>query len=84
MEPVPDAATSSVFLAPFHGLAAVNHDLGALVWVSWEAGHRAVLPDASREPDDRFNAADHQQLRVSAVPVTLLPEVRQQGEPLKP
>lgn len=39
-----------------------------------------MLPDASCEPDSRFITADRQQLRVPAVPVVLLPEVRQQGE----
>jgi len=48
--------------------------------MSWRAGHRAVLPDASCEPDGRFIAADRQQLGVPAVPAVLLPEVRQQGE----
>lgn len=50
------------------------------VLTSWGARCRASFPDASREPDSRFDAADCQQLRVPTVPALLLPEVRQQGE----
>lgn len=61
---------------PSCGFEAYTGGHRSPIWKAWE-GFLPGLPDASSEPDARFDGADHQQLRVFALPALLLPEVRQ-------